>query len=156
MSENLVSEQHYIQEDVIDKTLCKSTKTKLDERSNFQIQTIPENKVIDFPIILEYDSYKNFQLCFAKHKGHEHEFRFLLEQVSEGDCDMYISAFEEYPSQISSQWKSDHEGDDMIVIHSNDEEFLRESELQTLFIAVTGKASMNECKLNIEIRTITS
>lgn len=144
-----IEPEHFIQEDIIDKTLCTS---KIYESRSFQTQTIPENKVTYFPIILEYDSYKNFQLCFAKHNGHEHEFRFFLEQVSEGDCDLYISATEEYPSQMSSQWKSDHEGDDIIIVYSDDQK-LRESDLHTLFIAVTGKSSMNECKLNIEIRT---
>lgn len=124
---------------------------KLDARA-FQTQTIPENKVIDFPIILEYDSYKNFQLCYARHKEQEHEFRFLLEQVSEGNCDLFLSASEEYPSQMSSQWKSDGEGDEQIILHSTDRE-LQESSIQTIFIAILGKSSMNECKLNIEIRT---
>lgn len=142
---------HFIQEDFVDKNLCV---TKLLDSKRFQTQSIPENKIISFPMILEYDTYKNYQLCFARHKGHEHTFNFFLEDVSEGDCDMYLSAKEEYPSQFSSQWKSNNDGDDRITIQSTDEE-LRSSAMQTLFIAVTGKGQMNECKLNVEIRTRT-
>lgn len=140
-------EKHYLRTDVIEKNACVS-----NSASTMYSEVIYDNKRSFTPLIIEIDTFKNFQLCFAA-GDHVHSIKIVLEHVSEGDCDMYLSAAEEYPSQINWNWKSNNPGDDSLTLLTSAEEFAKAG-LNALFIAVTGKQTMNECKLNIEITPV--
>lgn len=142
-------EKHFLRSDVISKDACISNKAS----STMYSEIITDNKRTFLPLIIEIDSFKNFQLCFANDNVHAHSIKIVLEHVSEGDCDMYLSASEEYPSQINWNWKSNNPGDDSITLPTYADEF-KMANLNALFIAVTGKQTMNECKLNIDITPV--
>jgi len=141
-------EKHFLRTDVIEKNACIS-----NSASTMYSEVILDNKRTFIPLIIEIDSFKNFQLCFANSDHHEHSIKISLEHISEGDCDIYSSASEEYPSQINWNWKSNNQGDDSLVLLTTASEF-KKANLNALFIAITGKQTMNECKLNIEIKPI--
>ena len=110
---------------------------------------MPYNENIQFPLLVETGSYKNYQLCFPKRPNRIYSYALEVYRVSEGDCDMYLSASSTYPNSIDFDWKADSSSTDKIVIKSTDPHFSKESNM--LFVSVTGKAVMNECKLNLEI-----
>jgi hypothetical protein len=143
-------EKHFLRTDVIEKNACIS-----NSGSTMHSEVIVDNKRTFIPLIIEIDSFKNFQLCFANSDHHHHSIKISLEHISEGDCDIYSSASEEYPSQINWNWKSNNPGDDSLTLLTNADEFKKAS-LNAVFIAITGKQTMNECKLNIEISPITA
>ena len=133
----------------------RSDNCKIDTES-FSGTLIESEKSISYDINLSQSSWKYYQLCFSSSDLVHDQFILSIDLVSSvGDCDMYLSASEPYPSSSSWDWRSiETVKKDELRIESFAREFTSTTTQRShaLYIGITAQSQgPNICKLSLLI-----
>lgn len=143
------SGMHFINEAMISRTMC----TTQDSTTLIETEVIENEEVVQLFSVTSKE-YQYRQLCLGSH-SHPHSIAISLDS-SVGDCDFYLSASNESPSNSDWDWRSNESRHrDSIIIYSYAKEF-QQANSQSIFIGIIGKLEENRCKLKVTVSAVST